>query len=150
MSIEQSGVTRKIIDLLKSGNLPVSDLDMHSSDMPFFTLEIANRCRGCIGLELFDNAALLRSLFVHPKFRGKGYGRQLVQHAENYAKSKQIASIFLLTEDAETFFEHTDYSRIPRNEAPQEIRQTEQFSNLCPSSASFMGKKIMSGDGGGI
>lgn len=142
MLIERSSITKKIINLLKKENLPVSDLKINSSDIPFFTLEAENRCWGCVGLELFDNAALLRSLYVHQKFRGNGYGKLLVQHVENYAKSQHIESIFLLTEHAENFFEKTGYSRIHRSEAPKQIRKTDQFSNLCPSSAKLMIKKL--------
>ena len=38
------------------------------------------------------------SLWVHPEYRGKGYGRQLLAYGEAYVKNCNISEVFLFTE----------------------------------------------------
>ena len=53
------------------------------------------------GLELFGDVALLRSLVVSSETRSSGMGTALVRHAESYALSQGVRTLYLLTTTAE-------------------------------------------------
>jgi amino-acid N-acetyltransferase len=65
-----------------------------------------------------------------------------VAEAERYARSKGVTDLYLLTTTAEGFFERLGYRRVVRENAPEAIRQTKEFSGLCSSSAAFMAKVL--------
>lgn len=97
---------------------------------------------GVVGLEIYGEAALLRSLAVSRHCRGKGYGKALVAEAEAYAVSQGVMELYLLTASAEGFFAGLGYARVERERAPEAIRRTEEFSSLCPAGAAFMVKAL--------
>jgi N-acetylglutamate synthase-like GNAT family acetyltransferase len=54
---------------------------------------------GCIGIVRKSRGnAQLRWLLLHPRVRGRGLAKQLIQEALDYAKEEGYSSIFLLTE----------------------------------------------------
>ena len=127
------------VALLQAQGLPVSDItDEHLEH--FFFIGSAGSPTGLVGLEIYGTDALLRSLVVGDNARGKGLGSELVQHAEQYAASKSVRSIYLLTTTAEAFFTRLGYERIDRSQAPPSIERTREFASLCPASSAFMVK----------
>jgi amino-acid N-acetyltransferase len=97
---------------------------------------------GLVGLELYGADALLRSLAVAENARGKGLGSTLIDHAEQYAASKGVRSLYLLTTTAEGFFKRLGYERIERSNAPSSIGRTREFAGLCPASSALMLKSL--------
>jgi amino-acid N-acetyltransferase len=123
--------------LLASAGLPTEDLtDQHCEH--FFYLGSTDAPRGLIGLEIFSDVALMRSLVVDPGERGKGAGSALVVRAEQAARDAGVRTIYLLTTTAESFFARRGYQRMPRESAPPAIRATREFAGLCPSGSAFM------------
>jgi hypothetical protein len=49
---------------------------------------------------------------------------------------------YLLTTSAADFFAHLGYKRVDRGEAPENIRATSEFSQLCPVSSVLMLKEM--------
>ena len=127
--------------LLKECGLLTEDIPP-AKPPAFFGIYSDGSLSAVIGLELFGDAALLRSLAVLPANRGKGLAQELVSYAENYALSQNIQSLFLLTETAESFFQKIGYRTAVRSDAPQAIKATSQFSGLCPASSSFLTKQL--------
>lgn len=95
---------------------------------------------GAVGLELYGEIALLRSLVVTQKHLGMGLGRRLVAAAEELAQERGVRAIYLLTTTADSFFEYLGFRRVPRDRTPEAIRTSKEFSALCPSSAIVMVK----------
>lgn len=127
--------------LLAQCNLPTEDLDSHHFEQ-FLGCGSQEDLKGIVGLEIFGSVALLRSLAVSEETRGLGYGKILVAGTETYAKEKGVRELYLLTTTAEHFFIRLGYARAERNTAPEPIRGTKEFSDLCPDSAVFMVKKL--------
>ncbi len=131
----------QVKQLLAESSLPTSDLSPeHLED--FFGCGSVEALEGVVGLEIHGSVALLRSLAVSVNRRGGGYGKALLYHAERHAQSRGVTEIYLLTTTAADFFEKLGYRRIDRQRAPDAIRQTEEFSALCPSSSAFMVKLL--------
>lgn len=126
----------------------LSDSKLQSADITaahlkhFFCCGKQRDIDGVVGMEIYGEAGLLRSLAVASSRRGLGLGTRLVEHAECYAKSKGVGSVFLLTHTAEAFFLRLGYTRLPRDEAPEAIRATREFSDICPLSCAFMVKHL--------
>lgn len=91
-----------------------------------------------IGLEIKKHCALLRSLAVDANYRNRGIATRLVGKIEDYVRSMEVETLYLLTMTAEAFFEKRGYLQIARDSAPTGIQETTEFRNLCPASAVCM------------
>lgn len=130
-----------IRNLLEACELPTADLASLSS-VQFLGIEAEKDLGGVIGLELYADVALLRSLAVNPNQRGQGTGRALVAAAERQAAELGINELFLLTMSAKDFFAALGYEIAERADAPAAIKNTQQFSGICPGSAVLMRKRL--------
>ncbi len=126
--------------LLETG-LPVDDLDAEKI-CAFLVAEDQSEVLGLIGLQLYDTIGLLRSLVVAKDARRSGLGGKLVGALESAAQAAGVTELWLLTIDAEKFFERHGFEIVAREAAPASIQQTEEFSSLCPGTA-FLMRKIL-------
>lgn len=131
----------KVMKLLAACSLPNSDLSGKKLEH-FFGCGAESDPRGVIGVELYGEVALLRSLAVDKEARGKGCGKRLVQEVEHYAAQRGVKRLYLLTTTAETFFQALGYARVQRDCVPEPIRATTEFSSLCSASAAVMAKEL--------
>lgn len=127
--------------LLALEQLPASDLDEQALQR-FLIWRDDTGVHGCVGLELYGDVALLRSLAVARDARGRGAGAALARAAEALAADNGANIVYLLTTSAERFFLARGYRKVARDEAPPAIRGTTQFSALCPSTAALMAKSL--------
>ena len=129
--------------LLDEAGLPVADLGPEQL-VDFLVAERAgsdqSETLGIIGLQRFNQTALLRSLVVSQHDRKSGLGRRLVTAVEANACCAGVKDLWLLTIDAERFFESLGYKMMSRESAPDSIRSTQEFSGLCPDGAYLMRK----------
>ena len=125
--------------LLQAEGLPAEDLD---ADMLAFVAEANGLPRGAIGIEVFGSVGLLRSLVVAEELRGAGWGRFLVERLEALARRQGVAELWLLTIDADVWFEKLGYRATGRERAPAAIAATAEFSSLCPADAVLMTKRL--------
>nr|MCU0326872.1 arsenic resistance N-acetyltransferase ArsN2 [Spirosomataceae bacterium] len=101
-----------------------------------------NKLIATAGLEKYGSIGLLRSVSTMPEVRGKGFGKIITTETENYALRNGVSAMYLLTTTAKDFFMKDGYALVNREEVPDEIRQTKQFSGICPSSATIMRKVL--------
>lgn len=140
-SIEQIRGLDEVVSLLVDCGLPVADISSEKPPM-FFGVRSESGLLAVIGLDLFGELALLRSLAVAPAARGLHLGHDLVAFAERVAAERGVQSLFLLTETADQFFIKLGYQQTHRSDAPPAIKQTAQFAGLCPTSSVFLCKPI--------
>ena len=127
--------------MLSDSSLPVDDLGPEVLD-GFLVAEDGGTLAGLIGLQVFDTTGLLRSLVVAPHARRAGLGGKLVGALESAAETAGIRELWLLTIDAERFFERQGFVIVKRESAPNSIQGTDEFSDLCPDSAYLMFKSL--------
>ena len=140
-TIHQQPDFEAALRLLKSAELPTSDLtDAHLHH--FFYIGSATAPQGLVGVELLGPDALLRSLVVVPEYRSRGLGVRLVERAETYARARGATAVYILTTTAERFFRARGYVTASRDQAPQAISATTEFSSLCPASSAFLCKQL--------
>jgi len=127
-------------ELLAEAKLDSSDLKQ--PNIRLFRFEENDQIIGVGGLEIVDDLALLRSVAISKKQQNKGLGKQLVTHIEKSAKESGISALYLLTNTAVEFFKAIGYQQIHRDDFAEPLKQTAQFSGLCPVSAITMKKQI--------
>lgn len=129
-----------IISLLQSQKLPTEDLPDVLDH--FFIATEEDQLAGLIGLERYGSYGLLRSMVVHPDYRNRQIAERVVQQLEETAKATGITAMYLLTETAEKYFSKKGYKTITRNDVPQTLMQSSEFSHVCPVSATVMKKEL--------
>jgi amino-acid N-acetyltransferase len=122
------------------------DLPLAGLDACFSTSWVAEAADGPLvglaGVELYPDGALLRSVAVHPDWRGTGLGRALVSRALDGARAAGARDAYLLTTTAERWFPRFGFVAIARDEVPPGVRQSIEFREACPASAVVMHRTI--------
>lgn len=131
-----------IMRLLSEAKLPTEDLKMETLKNFLVAREENGTTVGVVGVELYQDAGLLRSLVVHPSCRGRGLGKQLTNEVEAYAREKGVKALFLLTMTAADFFPRLGYQVTQRFNVPQPIAETFEFKSACPVSAVCLHKHL--------
>jgi len=130
----------EIINLLRSEKLPVEDLPADLTD--FFVAMGNDKVIGAIGMEKFGDFGLLRSMVVHPDYRNQYTAAALITALEKRALDSGIRSMYLLTETASAYFKRKGFNEIQRDEVPETVRSSSEFSHVCPVSAMVMTKVL--------
>ena len=129
-----------VIALLSSENLPTGDLPATLKN--FLVTTENEELIGVVGLETYGKYGLLRSLAVRSDSRNQNVAGKLIKEIESIAAAEGLKAIFLLTETAPDYFSRKGYYIVSRTEIPSEVRQSSEFSHVCPQSAIAM-KKIL-------
>jgi len=138
--VAEAGLRAAALALLRENDLPVSDLDETKT---LFACLSNGDVIGTGGLERFRDCALLRSLCIKKDLQKKGLGKLIVGELEKLAGQSGTNCLYLLTTTAGDFFTKIGYETIYRETVPIEIKNTTEFSSICPSSAIVM-RKILS------
>jgi len=127
---------KNILNLLESAGLPTIGVSEHVKD--FLVAQHNGSIIGAIGLEIYGQTALLRSLVVDASLRQYGIGSKLFDACFQRARAKGIRSLFLLTNTAEQFFHKKGFRRIDRTDVPEAVASSVEFTDACPSHAACM------------
>ena len=84
-----------VIRLLEDAALPTADLT-DDQMTHFFYVGPATSPIGIVGVQFCGADALLRSLVVSTAHRTQGLGQRLVEHAEQHARTRGAATVYLL------------------------------------------------------
>ncbi len=129
-----------IRQVLVDCKLPAQDLI--TTPIDFIVAELDHHVIGCIGIELYRSEGFLRSFAIQDQMRNQGIGDILFNHLVEYAKSKNVQSMHLLTTTAEAFFNKRGFIQTDRKNAPRSIQETTEFKGMCCSTAVYMQKYL--------
>ncbi|HPI98707.1 MAG TPA: arsenic resistance N-acetyltransferase ArsN2 [Synergistales bacterium] len=129
-------------EFLSGFDLPLDGVEEHIATMLLGFSE--GRLVASAGLEIYGNSALLRSVAVDRDFRNRGYGKALVEASFESAHQKEINYLYLLTDTAEDYFPRFGFNKISREQVPEQVRGSVEFTSACPLSAVVMMKKLES------
>lgn len=132
----QTNDYQQIAALLQAAKLPVDGVCEHLSH--FSVLEEGDQIIGAVGLEIYGQDALLRSMVVAEKNAETGLGELLYQTILREAKQAKLTNLYLLTETAEAFFAKKGFVRIDRATVTSPVAQSVEFISACPASAACM------------
>jgi amino-acid N-acetyltransferase len=129
-----------VVSLLNKADLLTGDLP---EGLPTFLLaKEGNELVGVAGLELFGSVGLLRSVAVSPAYQGQGIAGRMVEQLLASADEQDLQAVYLITVNADHYFDRYGFTAVDRQQVPEAIQQTSQFSGLCPSSAVAMKRNI--------
>lgn len=131
-----------VADLLKKADLPAGDLPDVFGESFAIAVE-DDSIVGAAGIECHGDVGLLRSVAVRADQRGKGVAEALTRNRIEWARSRGISELILLTTSASEYFPRLGFKKISRDSVPQEIQKTGQFTSLCPSSAIAMRLRLV-------
>jgi N-acetylglutamate synthase-like GNAT family acetyltransferase len=122
--------------LLTRNNLPLDGV--RDAMCGFLVAHAGGRVVGVVGMEYRGSYGLLRSTAVDPEWRSRGVARALVERIIAEAESRGIRALYLLTTTAERYFPMFGFRATARDTVPAEIRDTGEFRDACPESATVM------------
>jgi amino-acid N-acetyltransferase len=125
-----------VLALLERAGLPPDGLRDHVPTT--LVARDANSIVGSAALELYGDAALLRSVAEDEVWRGRGLGHQLTRAALDLARQHGVETVYLLTETATDFFLRFGFQPIARAEVAPAVQRSVEFTSACPASAAVL------------
>ena len=140
------------IERATTGDLPAVEALLGSAGLPLDGVADAfrsgvvarddGRIVGCAGVELYGDAALVRSVAVDEARRGEGLGTELVASVEAVARDAGAREAYLLTETAEDWFPRFGYAAISRAEAEPAIGSSVEFTSACTETCAALRRSL--------
>jgi UDP-N-acetylmuramate: L-alanyl-gamma-D-glutamyl-meso-diaminopimelate ligase len=128
-----------ITQLLGRMALPDDGVAEHVRDFAVIRDAQRRALVGTVGVELYDDAALLRSLAVAPERRGQGLGWMLVDYAIQRARSRGARQLYVITESATDFFsKRCGFQPISRDEVEAAVTASLELTMPCCQGATCM------------
>lgn len=127
-----------IVTLVQSVNLPPDGIE--EALEYFWVAREQHQLVGTVGLEVYGDCALLRSLAVAPAWQGRGLGAALTELVLSYLATRQFRAVYLLTTTAEQFFPRYGFHVVPRTDVPASVQQSVEFQSACPATATCMAR----------
>ncbi|WP_225741200.1 arsenic resistance N-acetyltransferase ArsN2 [Halorussus halophilus] len=151
LSPAESSDREYVETILEANDLPTADLDaafpalfvcVGESERSDLESRETERRIGVAGLEVEGNVGLLRSVAVEQSARGRGFGTAICEQLLDRARAENLDTVYLLTTTAAEFFADLGFEAVERETVPKAIRDTAEFSDLCPTSATCMKKSL--------
>lgn len=126
----------RVSKLLVDNALPLDGVP--KSLTGFVVVEEGDRIIGVAGVEDCGEYGLLRSAAVAEDARNRGLGRRLIEQLIADAKAGNRRGLYLLTTTAAKYFPSFGFVETSRDNVPASVRETKEFSEACPASATVM------------
>jgi N-acetylglutamate synthase-like GNAT family acetyltransferase len=97
---------------------------------------------GTAGVERYGRFGLLRSVAVARGARNRGVAALLVRDRMAWAGTEGLDSVYLLTTTAAEYFGRLGFEPVERDELPLEIRESPEFSGICPETSVAMRRAV--------
>lgn len=120
-----------VLSLLIDADLNIDGV--HESLGNFVIAVDEGKVVACFGAEAYQFVALLRSLAVHPDYRGRGLGRRLVRQVIDRFASRGLREFYVVTEDADGFFRKRGFKPCDRDEVHPQIAGSSELANASDS-----------------
>ncbi|MCK6554505.1 arsenic resistance N-acetyltransferase ArsN2 [Candidatus Binatia bacterium] len=129
-----------VLELLARCDLPQAGLAAHFARA--LVARVDGEVVGCVALEVYGRAALLRSLAVVSAWRRRGLGQALAGAALAAAQAAGVTRVYLLTDTAEGFFNRLGFERIERRRVDPAVLASEEFTQACPETTPVMWREV--------
>ncbi len=126
--------------LLSAASLPLEGV--RECFQTFFVAEQRGGVLGAIGIELYGQTGLLRSLVVAPDRRSSGIGSALFNALLSDVRSRGVTEVILLTTTAAEYFARKGFRAVPKESIQGEVTTSPEFTGACPSTATVMRRRI--------
>lgn len=120
---ELLGMIGRVVRRTKLIARTYEDIQVRIGD--YRVMSIDDNVVGCVALHEYpsENCAEVACLYVKQAHEGRGYGFELVEHAESLARQKNIPRVFALTNRAADFFIRANYTSSDLYILPEKRRE---------------------------
>ncbi|NKB72568.1 MAG: GNAT family N-acetyltransferase [Candidatus Latescibacteria bacterium] len=120
--------------LLQQVDLPLDELDRH---LPrFLVARHREAVRGCVGLEIYGDWCIVRSLAVAPDHQGQGLGTQLLKAALDQARQHGSRHAVTLTNTAADLAARFGFAAVARDTINPAVQGSWSFAaDACQQAA---------------
>lgn len=123
-----------VLSLIEESGLPAEGVREHFGR--FLVARRGGERIGCVGMEVYGEHVLLRSLAVARHARGAGIGGALLARAIGEARNAGGRTAWgLTTFGRKGLFDRFGFRVVPRSGAPPALAPSSQFRGVCPESA---------------
>ena len=126
--------------LLRDAMLPTAGVAEHFGS--FVVVEHRSAVIAAAGLEIHGSTALLRSVVVLERERGRGLGIALTTRLLADAAARGVREVYVLTTTATAFFPRLGFAPVGRHELPSALDASEELRGACPASAVALGLSL--------
>jgi len=126
-----------VSDMLADAELPIDGLEEQFGN-GYVIAELEGRAVGAGGIEVYGDYGLLRSVVVRKGERGHGLGELIVNDRLRWSAREGLRAVYLLTITVPEFFQHIGFTELNRDELPNEIQGSKEYSEVCPVTAAAM------------
>ena len=123
-----------VVSLIEECGLPAEGVREHFGR--FLVARLAGKRIGCVGMEVYGEHVLLRSLAVARHARNAGVGDALLSRAIEEARNAGGRTAWgLTTFGRKGLFDRFGFRVVPRSGAPPALAPSAQFRGVCPETA---------------
>lgn len=115
----------EISKLITSEGMPAIEVDRWIDG--FWVLDDGTKLLGCAGVEVYNEAAVLRSVMVAPELRGTGEGVRMIQRALDYMREQGARRCYLFTMTAENWFPRFGFEVCSLDDFEASARESWQY-----------------------
>lgn len=114
--------------LIVSEGMPAMEVEEWLSH--FWVLDEGGKLVGCAGIELYGEAAVLRSVMVDPSLRGTGEGQRMITRALDDAREGGARRCYLFTMTAVDLFPRWGFERCRLDDFEPAVRESWQWRGV--------------------
>jgi DNA-binding MarR family transcriptional regulator/N-acetylglutamate synthase-like GNAT family acetyltransferase len=129
----------EIRNLLTANRLPVQGALNHLTN--FVVATENGRVVGALGMEVYGDVGLLRSLVVASNMRGRSIAKRLIKHMISRSREKQLGALYLLAGKTDALFERYGFEKMPRADMPTKLYVSMELQG--PSSTASTGMRLI-------
>ncbi|TDR73248.1 GNAT family N-acetyltransferase [Paludibacterium purpuratum] len=126
----------EIRNLLTANRLPVQGALNHL--MHFVVATENGRVVGAIGMEVYGDIGLIRSLVVASNMRGKSVAKRLLRSLIERARAKQIGALYLLSGNTDSLFAAHGFEKMARADMPTKLYVSSELQGTSSSSTTAL------------
>jgi len=93
---------------------------------------------GMVGLEIYGDKGILRSLVLRSESWNSKIGVELIALIISYGWRKGLKEIYLMTSSSRSFFEYWGFIELAWDDVPKQLKVSSQFTEYNPSYVTVM------------
>lgn len=125
LRIGRSDEVEAIAKLITSEGMPAREVDRWIDG--FWVLDDGRKLVGCAGVEVYGEAAVLRSVMVAPELRGTGEGVRMIERALDYMREMGARRCYLFTMTAQSWFPRFGFAVCSLDDFEAAARESWQY-----------------------
>ncbi len=123
--------------LLRDCDLPEDGIEDQFAKS-FLVAENDGELIGVAAIKEYGSTGLLRSVAVAEACRSRAVGEHLVVECLDQARRRGLTEVYLLTLDAQGYWESFGFAVLDRDQVPAEVAASREFDSVCPATATAM------------